>query len=54
MNRIYLVSARSTIHFDLARGMVARVEIETSQDYGFHSKGTSHLKLDKEETIPAE
>jgi thiol-disulfide isomerase/thioredoxin len=53
-NRIYLMTRKSTFHLDPSKGMVTRVEIENSQDWGFHSKGTGTLKLDKEETLPAE
>jgi len=53
-NRIYIVTQKATNHFDTAKGILTRVDAEYSQDYGFHSEGTSTLKLDKEETLPAE
>jgi thiol-disulfide isomerase/thioredoxin len=53
-NRIYLTTNKLTFHFDPARGVVTRVDGESSQDYGFHSTGTSTLKLDKEDTLPAD
>jgi hypothetical protein len=53
-NRIYVTTYKSTYQFDPAKGVITRVEGEHSQDYGFHSKGTSTLKLDKEETLPAD
>jgi thiol-disulfide isomerase/thioredoxin len=54
INRIYVMTQKSTFHFDQAKGLVTRVDSEHSQDYGFHSKGTGTLKLDKDETMPAE
>ncbi|HEY7118808.1 MAG TPA: hypothetical protein VH475_19625, partial [Tepidisphaeraceae bacterium] len=53
-NRIYITTHKSTFHFDRARGVVTKVDGEFSQDWGFHQKGTSEMKLDKEETIPAD
>jgi len=53
-SHIYLTTSKSTYHFDPAKGLVSRVDGEHSQDYGFHSKGTSTLKLDKEEALPAD
>lgn len=53
-NRIYVTTNKSTFHFDPAKGVITRVEDEMSQDYGFHSKGTSTFKLDKDETLPAD
>jgi len=53
VNRIYVNTQKSKFHFDPARGLVTRVESEHSQDYGFHTRGTGTLKLDKEETLPA-
>jgi thiol-disulfide isomerase/thioredoxin len=53
-NRIYVTTLKSTFHFDPAKGVITRVEGQQSQDYGFHSKGTSTTKLDKEETLPAD
>jgi thiol-disulfide isomerase/thioredoxin len=53
-NHIYIVTQKATNHFDTTKGVITRVEDEYSQDYGFHSNGTSTLKLDKEETLPAE
>jgi thiol-disulfide isomerase/thioredoxin len=54
INRIYVMTQKSTFHFGKAKGLVTRVDTEHSQDYGFHSKGTGTLKLDKEETLPAD
>jgi thiol-disulfide isomerase/thioredoxin len=53
ISRIYVTTEKSTFHFDRAKGVVTRIERESSQDYGFHSRGTSALKLDKEESLPA-
>ena len=53
-DRIYILTHKATNHFNTAKGVITRVEGEHSQDYGFHSNGTSTLKLDTEETLPAE
>jgi thiol-disulfide isomerase/thioredoxin len=54
VSRIYVTTHKSTFHFDTAKGIITRVESEGSQDYGFHSKSKSTLKLDKDETLPAD
>jgi thiol-disulfide isomerase/thioredoxin len=54
INRIYVTTLNSTYHFDTAKGVIRRLDGEHSQDYGFHSKGTFTLKLDKEENLPAD
>jgi thiol-disulfide isomerase/thioredoxin len=54
VNRIYVMTQKSTFHFDPAKGVIMHVESEHTQDYGFHTKGTGTLKLDKEETLPAD
>ena len=54
VNRIYGMTQKSTFHFDPGKGIITRVDSEHSQDYGFHTKGTGTLKLDKEETLPAD
>jgi len=54
VNRIYLLTFKYTFHFDPAKGLVTRITGEHSQDYGFHSRGTSTITFDKEESIPAD
>jgi thiol-disulfide isomerase/thioredoxin len=54
MNRIYLTSSKQTMQFDRAKGVFVECNAEESQDYGFHSKGTETMKLDKDETIEPE
>jgi thiol-disulfide isomerase/thioredoxin len=53
-NRIYLTTNKSTFHFDPSKGVITRIDGEMSQDYGFHSRGTSTFTLDKDETLPAD
>ncbi len=51
MNRIYVTTSGQTFSFDRAKGLVTRSGLKTSQDYGFHTKGTGSLTLKSEETI---
>ncbi len=37
-----------------ARGIITTVESETSQDYGFHLKGTGRIKLQSDKMLPAQ
>jgi thiol-disulfide isomerase/thioredoxin len=54
VNRIYVMTQKSTFHFDPTKGIITSVESEHAQDYGFHTRGTGTLKLDKEQTLPAD
>ena len=54
MSKVYLTTEKSTYHFDRAKGVVTSVDGETSQDFGVHSKGTETLKLESDETVPAD
>jgi thiol-disulfide isomerase/thioredoxin len=42
---IYVVSHRSVVHFDQKRGLVRKVEMETSQGYGFNGTGKGEIDL---------
>ena len=44
-DEIYLVTRNATDHFDLARGLISRVDSQHTQGYGFHSKGTGLVEL---------
>jgi thiol-disulfide isomerase/thioredoxin len=54
ISRIYQTTRKTTFHLDTAKGILTSVEGEHTQDYGFHSKGTSTTKLESDTTIPAE
>jgi thiol-disulfide isomerase/thioredoxin len=50
---IYVSSHRSVVHFDLKRGLVRKVETESSQGYGFNGKGKGEVELKSVETRDA-
>jgi thiol-disulfide isomerase/thioredoxin len=54
MNKIYVTTSTTTYHFHPKRGIITANEGEQSQDYGFHSKGTGSMKLESDETLPAD
>jgi thiol-disulfide isomerase/thioredoxin len=54
MNRIYVTTQKQTMQFDRAKGAFIESNAEESQDYGFHSKGTATMKLDKDQTLEPE
>ncbi len=45
MDRIYLSSHRSRFVFDAKRGLIARLENNTAQGYGFNGKGVGNSEL---------
>jgi thiol-disulfide isomerase/thioredoxin len=44
-NEIYLSTSKAIIHFDATRGLVTKVESESSQGYGFNGKGAGLAQL---------
>jgi thiol-disulfide isomerase/thioredoxin len=48
--KIYGMTMDATFHLDAARGVIARVEQEYAQDYGFKGKGTGSVELTGVET----
>ena len=54
LNKIYAMTQKTTFHFDRDKGVIISAELEQSQDYGFHNKGTGSTKLEFDETMPAE
>ena len=54
INHIYVTTLKAVFYFDPAKGLIARVTGEHTQDYGFHSRGTSTITFDKEEHIAAD
>lgn len=52
MDKIYLSSMAATYTFDPARGLVSRVETESTQGYGFNGKGTGTVELVGVRTLP--
>ncbi|MBM4049319.1 MAG: TlpA family protein disulfide reductase, partial [Planctomycetes bacterium] len=45
MHEVYLSASQAVIHFDAARGLVTKVESESSQGYGFVGKGAGLTEL---------
>ena len=54
MDTIYLSSHKSTFTFDRERGVITRVETESTQGYGFNGKGTGTTELQSVETHDAD
>ena len=50
MDEIYESTSRSAVHFDRGRGLVERIETESTQGYGFDGKGTGLTELVSVET----
>ncbi len=44
-NEIYVSTSKALIHFDSQRGVIAKVESEHTQGYGFNGKGTGTVEL---------
>ena len=44
-NEVYLSTSKALIHFDGKRGVIAKVESENTQGYGFNGKGTGTVEL---------
>ena len=49
---IYVSTSNKIIRFDAVRGLVTGMEGTTTQDYGFHGKGTSKVELKSATTKP--
>ncbi len=54
MDRIYLSSSRAKYVFDAKKGVIARVESENTQGYGFKGKGTGTEELTAVESQDAD
>ncbi len=52
-NKLYGMTAASTIHFDAHRGVVRRIDHKFTQEYGFKGKGTGSIELTAVETRDA-
>lgn len=53
-NSIYEISNTATLHFDVSRGLLDKSESQTSQGYGFTSKGHGTTLLKDVSTRPAD
>jgi thiol-disulfide isomerase/thioredoxin len=53
MNKIYAMTQKATYHFDRTKGVITSNESETSQGYGFNTRGTGAVKLESDQIIPA-
>src|SRR3954447_22979131 len=54
VNRIYVVTSKSTLRFDRRKGVIVGSEDEVTQGYGSNHTSTAKLTLDKDEsTDPA-
>jgi thiol-disulfide isomerase/thioredoxin len=51
---IYGISNESTFHFDIAKGMVASIDSQSRQTYGFHGAGTGSTQLLSDEKLSSE
>jgi len=55
INRIYESTSKSQFEFDRGRGLVVRVQTQSTQDYGLHVEGTGSYELTSvEDQGPAE
>lgn len=45
MNEIYLSTSEGTYYFDVARGVIGKVETKSTQGYGFNGKGSGLFEL---------
>jgi peroxiredoxin len=50
--RMYGIEQDRTYHFDLAKGIVTSIELQSKQDFGFHGSGTGDTKLESDRMIP--
>ncbi len=53
MTKIYLMTQKTTYHFDRKKGVVSSTQAETSQGYGFNTSGTGIVRLESDQVIDA-
>jgi thiol-disulfide isomerase/thioredoxin len=51
MNEIYGVSETATVHFNAQKGLIEKIELSSSQTYGFKGKSTGTTKLTSVKTV---
>jgi peroxiredoxin len=54
MSKIFATTEKTTYHFDRGKGAIVSAAGEISQNYGLKGKGTQSVKLDADQTLPAD